>query len=110
MHLHDLSSFDVHMLLIDDVCVGGAVRTVAAGIGDGGYKQGLGFRDGATGNMTMVKDLLEQRLPNECAHRRLAMLDGPKALAESHASNVRSTRSDLALPCTQGAERSGVSC
>jgi putative transposase len=91
LHERDLSNFDVRVLLVDAVRVGGSVYTVVAGIDSGGVKQVLGFREGATENAAVLTDLLaeliDRGLPNERDRGLLAVLDGSKALAKA----VRST-------------------
>lgn len=83
----DLSSFDVRVLVIDAVRVGGSVHATVLGIDAGGSKMVLGFREGATENSVVVTELLEdligRGLPNEPERRLLAVVDGGKALAKA---------------------------
>jgi putative transposase len=91
LYERDLSNFDVCVLLIDAVRVGGAVYTVVVGLDGNGVKQVLGFREGATENTVVVSELLaeliERGLPNDRKRGLLVVVDGSKALAKA----VRST-------------------
>lgn len=91
LYERDLSNFDVCVLLIDAVRVGGAVYTVVVGLDGNGVKQVLGFREGATENTVVVTELLaeliERGLPNDRKRGLLVVVDGSKALAKA----VRST-------------------
>lgn len=87
LYERDLSGFDVRVLLIDAVRVGGAVYTVVVGLDGDGAKQVLGFREGATENAVVVSELLaelvERGLQNDRQRGLLAVLDGSKALAKA---------------------------
>lgn len=78
----DLSTLDIHVLLIDGIRLAGHVMIVAEGVDSAGKKHILGFREGSTENGRVCTDLLHDLVCRGLAIDRpmLIVLDGSPAL------------------------------
>jgi transposase-like protein len=78
----DLSTLDIHVLLIDGVRLGEHVMIVAEGIDSVGKKHILGFREGSTENARVCVELLHDLVRRGLATDRpmLIVIDGSPAL------------------------------
>lgn len=80
-----LASFELAVLMLDGVDVGGHAVIIALGIDSKGVKHILGLRQGATENAAVAKGLLEELVERglDLAHPILVVIDGAKALRKA---------------------------
>jgi transposase-like protein len=78
----DLLDFDVWVLVIDGIKVGGSTVTAVLGVDSSGTKRFLGFREGSTENSRVCMDLLHElkRRNLRMDHPILVVMDGSPAL------------------------------
>lgn len=78
----DLSDFDVWVLVIDGIKVGGSQVIAVLGVDSSGTKRFLGFREGSTENSRVCMDLLHDLVRRKLAldHPMLVVIDGSPAL------------------------------
>ena len=78
----DLSTLDIHVVLIDGIRLAERLMIVAIGVSSGGIKHILGFREGATENSRVCIDLLQDIVRRGLVidHPILIVIDGSTAL------------------------------
>jgi transposase-like protein len=81
----NLADFDLTVLMLDGVDVGGHTVVIALGIDSKGVKQILGLRQGASENTAVAKGLLEDLVERGLQTSRpiLVVIDGAKALRKA---------------------------